>query len=206
MGSHLSVATVIEKNRIASAVAFVVALEIDVVDPADQSVVETQRIVENTEPITFQGNVYSPARFELSITRTAGEQVSLTLTAYDYTRTIQSRMEEYGGGIGFEVRAMMINTGNLLQPPEIMEAFSVVGAKNKDYRVDFTLGAENPLAQRFPFRMQFKDRCQWVFKGAECKYVGADATCDYTLQGANGCGLKNNSLNFGAFPGIRNSE
>jgi hypothetical protein len=203
MGRHLSVATIIEKNKIASTVAFLPALQIHVRNPGTGSLVETLYVVDNTENLTYQGNVYTAMAFDLDIKVEAGEKPEMQLGMKDYTRAIQGRMDLYGGGIGFDVTFLIINSGNLEQPPELMENFTVTGANVKDYNVTFRLGAENPLTRRFPARFQFKDRCPWRYKGAECKYAGPLATCDYTLQGENGCAAHNNSENFGGFPGIK---
>lgn len=52
-----------------------------------------------------------------------------------------------------------------------------------------------------------RDFCRHVFKSAECGYVqNADGTilgsCDKTKDGINGCQAHENTINFGAFPGI----
>ena len=202
MVAHLSVSTMIEKDKIASTVAFLTAMEIDVIDPEDVSLVKTLYLINNSEDVTYQTKLYIAARFTVDINVEPGSKPEMTVKAVDYTRAIQSEMQKYRGGIGFNVRMLVINSGNLTQKPEIEEQFSVIGATAGGYSVEFKLGAENPLARRFPFRLQFRDRCQWVYKGAECKYEGGLPTCDFTLQGADGCAVHSNSENFGAFPGI----
>ena len=206
MAAHLSVATVIEKDRIHSDVAFVVGLEIDVIDPEGGSLVETVRLVCNNENITYQGEVYIASNFDFEITQEAGSKAQMSVTANDFSRAIQARMQQYRGGIGFKVRLLVINSGNLSQLPEMKEEFTVIGASAKDYIISFKLGAENPLARRFPFRMQFKDRCQWTYKGTHCGYAGPLTTCDFTLQGDNGCAVHGNTERFGGFPGIKPSS
>lgn len=200
---YLSIASIIEKNQVASAVAWVPLFEVEVIDPDTGVLVETLRFAQNTENVTFQGQVYSKARFDFSVTEETGSQPEVKLVGYDYTRAIQRRMQDHGGGIGFKVRLIVVNTGNLSAPPEITELFEVVGASQQDYAVSFTLGAENPLTFRFPRRRQFRDRCQWRYKGAECAYAGPLGTCDFTLNGSNGCVAHGNEERFGGFPGIR---
>ncbi len=199
----LSVATVIEKNRISSDVAFLICLDIDVIDPTMNAVVETLHVVNNTENITFNGFVYTAAKFEIETSQAAGVQAPVSLSMNDYTGSIQQRMEAYGGGVGFLVQMSVVNSGNLLQPPEIVEEFEVVSAGSQDYIVTFQLGAENALAKMFPARRQFKDFCTRQYKNpVDCKYAGPLATCSYTLQGDNGCKAHNNVINFGAYPGL----
>lgn len=201
--SHLSVATIIEKDRISSEYAFVSLMKIHVINPSTLDDVETLYVARNSEDITFQGDVYQAGAYEVDVKREAGALPNISVNVVDYTRAIQGRMQEYGGGVGFGVDILVVNSGNLNQPPEMNEHFTVVGARSQTYSVEFSLGAENPLTRRFPFRYQFRDRCQWLYKGAECGYTGALPTCDYSLDGPNGCGAHNNVERFGAFPGIK---
>lgn len=201
--AHLSVATVIEKNRIASNVAFVPLLEIHVLNPATNEVVEVIRYARNSEDITFESNVYLKGAFDLDMKQGAGEIGDVTVSIKDYTRAVQSRMQDYGGGVGFPVTITIVNTGNLAQAAEIQETYKVVAAKSKGYDVEFVLGAENPLTMRFPRRLQARNRCPWAYKGARCGYSGPLTTCDFSLQGPNGCAAHDNTERFGAFPGVR---
>lgn len=198
----LSVASVIEKNRLSSDVPFLIALDIEVMNPATGTLVETLHIVRNTEQITFQGFTYEPATFDIELRQESGSQQSVNLSIKDYSKAIQSRMQAYGGGIGFNVTVMIVNAGALSLPAEVTEYFQVVGASAANYVCTFTLGAENALSKAFPRRRQTRDFCQWRYKGAECGYAGGLTSCDLTLRGANGCGVHNNVINFGAFSGI----
>ncbi|MFP3422090.1 hypothetical protein R0K19_22225, partial [Bacillus sp. SIMBA_161] len=81
-------------------------------------------------------------------------------------------------------------------------AVKKASANSQDYTLSFVLGMENPLSLRLPRRMQRRDRCQWQYKGPECKYTGGLKSCDYSLQGPNGCSAHNNEENYAGFPGI----
>lgn len=202
-GKSLSIASIIEKNRLSSDVPFVVALDIEVVNPGTGSVVETLHLVRNTEALTFNGHTYEPASFDIELKEEAGAQQTVTLSIKDYSRAVQGRMQAYGGGIGFSVTVMVVNTGNLGQGAEIVEYFEVVGANAANYVCSFTLGAENHLSKTFPRRRQTRDFCQWRYKDPEtCKYSGPMTSCDLTLYGPNGCQAHGNTVRFGAFPGI----
>lgn len=203
---NLSVATVIEKNRLSSDVPFLVLLNIEVVDPATGATVETLYIVRNSESITFQGNEYQPTKFDIELKQESGTQQQVSLTITDYSKAIQGRMQAYGGGVGFKVTMMIVNAGNLAQPAEVAEFFDVVSASAANYVCTFTLGAENAIMRQFPRRRQTRDFCQWRYKGAECGYTGSLETCDLTLRGGNGCGAHNNTVRFGAFPGINTRD
>lgn len=202
----LSVASVIEKNRLSSDVPFLICLDIEVVNPTTGMTVETRRVVRNTEDIVYRGNTYTAADFDIQLKQEAGTQQSVSLSMKDYSSAIMALMQSYGGGIGFKVTVMVVNAGNLVQPPEVSEYFEVIAASAANYVVSFTLGAESALAKVFPRRRQTRDFCQWRYKGAECGYTGALASCDLTLNGSNGCQAHNNVIRFGGFPGLNQRD
>ncbi|MGY2462236.1 hypothetical protein [Vreelandella sulfidaeris] len=202
---HLSIATVIDKNRIASLEAFVPMLAIDVIDHRTGNHIETIHLCRNgNEDINYKGQIYVTTDFNIDTKSEIDRPSEASLSFFDRTGVIIRYMQMYRGGVGFKVKLFFLNTGNMNQPPEFAETFSVrtASADTGGYTVSFTLGMENPLAQRIPRRTQRKDRCQWRYKGPECKYTGSLAGCDYTLQGNNGCSVHRNEQNFGGFPGI----
>ena len=202
----LSVASVLEKNRLDSDVPFLVALDNEVVDPDTGTVEEILYLVLNDSEITFNGNPYQPTKFDITFSAEAATSSGVNLTISDMSGAIQARMEEYGGGIGFNVTMYVINGGALDQPPEIEEFFQVVGASAKNYRCSFALGADNETLKTFPRRRQTKDFCQWRYKDpTTCRYAGTLPTCDLSLQGANGCATHGNTINFGAYPGLNSN-
>lgn len=204
MSAHLSVATMIEKSKISSDVAFVALLEIEIRDSATGGVIDTLYVANNPEPIEYMGRTYEAGAFDLSVKHRAGTLPDINLTVQDHTRTIQAYMQAHQGGVGSLVRFLFVNTGNLAQPPEIEETMDILSSSsNGDYQAVFRIGAENPLMRRFPRRRQHKDFCAWRYKGVECGYAGPLASCDFTLQGPNGCAAHANSERFGGFPGIK---
>ena len=203
MPRHASVATVIEKNKIAGDFAFVALLEVQIRDPQNGSLIETLRYARNEEEITYEGESWQPANFDLSFGQSAKDAPRVRLSVRDYTGAIMSRIEAENGGLGFELRVLIVNAGDLSQPTEIDETFFVLGVTSKNFTVEFTLGARNPLNARFPRRLQMRDRCAWRYKGDECGYSGPLTSCDYSLNGPNGCRAHANETRFGGFPGLR---
>lgn len=203
--SSLSIASVLEKNRLDSEVPFLVALDVQVIDPLTGALVETLRIVRNDEAITFQGQTYQSALFDIRFGAEASAHYNVTLSLNDYTGAVQARMEEYGGGVGFKVTMYVINSGALDQGAEIAEYFDVTGASAKEYVCSFQLGADNEVMKTFPRRRQTKDFCQFRYKSKQCGYTGSMPSCDLTLQGPNGCAAHNNTIRFGAFPGMNSN-
>lgn len=206
MTTSLSVASVIEKNRISSDVPWLIMIDVEVVDPATLTTAETLRLVRNPDPITFNGFKYEPASFDVELKSHAGEQQSINLSIRDYTLAVQKKMQDYGGGVGFNVAIMVVNAANLEQPPEVIEFFQVTGAETANYVCSFTLGSENNISKAFPRRRQMRDFCQWRYRSEECGYTGPMPTCDLSLKGPNGCKAHQNVVHFGAFPGINTSD
>jgi phage-related protein len=205
----LSVATVLEKAKVASDIPFLMCLDVSVIDPATGGLVETLRIVKNTEDITWNGNVYTAAQFDIQLKEESGAQPTVDLSVVDYTKTLMQRLEAYQGGVGFKVVVSVVRAdpaSMATDKPEAQAFFEVIGASSSEYVVSFTLGAENPLMKIFPRRLQAKNFCAWRYKDpTTCRYSGAMESCDLTLNGANGCKAHSNENNFGGFPGINNA-
>lgn len=202
MAKNMSVATAIEKNRLASDVAFIMALDVEVIDPVTGTFVETLRFCRNSENVIYGGNTYVASSFDVSISEATGEMPEISLTAIDFTGAIQARMQSYGGGIGFNVTIMVLNSAELTEECELKERYKVVGASAKNHAITFVLGNRNPLSIRFPRRVQMRDRCSWKYKGPECGYTGSLPNCDLSLDGSNGCKVHGIVENFGGFPAI----
>lgn len=203
MPKHMSLGAVVEKNRIASTENFVVLAEIEVLDELTGNPVETVHLARNNEDILHGGNVYKATWFEFDAKESADSVPELTVVIQDKTQTVMAKCETHGGGVGWKIRFKLVNSGDLGADPEMDELVYILATSVGDYAVDFTLGARNPLAQRFPNCMQWRDKCLWRYKGRGCNYTGPEASCDYTLQGPDGCSAKGNTLRFRGLPGLR---
>lgn len=206
MPTHTSIATAIDKAKLASDVVYLALLEIDVLDRDTGQVLTTLRFAHNDEPYVFQGNTYTSCGFTFRINRGKGDLPGVTLELVDVTQAIQAILQEYQGGTDFPVRLMIVSSANP-DAPEFSESFTIMSANTaaEGYLVSFELGAENPLGMRFPWRLMQRNRCNWVYRSVQCGYLGPLSTCDYTRDGPNGCRAHNNVDNFGAFWGIRSA-
>lgn len=203
MAENLTIASVIDKNKIASVNAWLLLLDIEIKDNLG-NITETLRVVQNKENYVYKGNTYVALNFKTDFTQESNAEPTMRLIFEDVTGVIRDRMEEYNGGIGSSVKMMVINTGDTDGEAEIEDVYDVVSATASGILITWSLGAENPLKYQFPYRRQYRDRCPWVYKGVRCGYTGALPTCDYTLNGTNGCRAHNNIVNFGGFPALRN--
>ena len=202
MPGALSVASVIDKNKITSGAVWVTLLEMKLIDPNTRELSQTIRIAQNNEPIVFMGNTYAPANFEISISQRKGEAPSVSMNAKDKTGILIKPIDDMAGGVFSTVVMTIVNTQRLDQPSEIEMNFEVLSTNIKGYDIAIELGAENPLRIQFPRHTQRQDRCAWRYKGYGCGYSGTLATCDYTAAGPNGCGAHENLENFRALRGL----
>lgn len=205
MPRSISLASVIEKNKIASDVPYLIAVEVFLKDSETKEVLETLRFVNNDEDVTFEGNLFSKGVFDLTYKEEAGGIGSASISVNDYSQIIAQREEEYSGGIGSSVRVLVLNSAQLSETPDVELFYDITGSQSSNWQVTWALGAENALALPFPRFKQRRDRCRFRYKDANCEYSGAIATCDLTLDGPNGCTSHSNEINFGGFPGINNS-
>ena len=203
MSKSFSVINAIEKNKVASPNAWIVLLEIQFVDTDTGLVAETKFVANNNEDVTFDSNVYVAFPFDIKMKHEAGGIPQISLTAQDFQKVLLSKMNKYSGATGSTVIMRVVNSDNLSADAELEEFFEIIDSDANDYVVSFQLGAENTLTRRFPNNVQMRDRCRWRYKSDECGYVGAEVSCDLTLQGANGCSFHVNSPNFGGYPGLK---
>lgn len=200
MSKPLTLAQIVEKNKVYSANPYLMLIEISVKMPNSETVLETLRICENTEDYIFEGNTYTPFPFDLELKSELGEEPTIALTIQDVAGAIRQKMVDYLGGVGFSMRVMVVNPGSTT--PNVEEFFRVIGASNDDYTITFQLGAARHLSSAFPRRRQGKHVCSWIYKSTQCGYAGVMVTCSRTLHGADGCQAHNNQNRFGGFPNI----
>lgn len=203
MPKSFSIVNAVEKNKIASANAWLVLLEIQFVDTSTGLVVETKFVGNNNEDITYDSNVYIAFPFDIKFKQEAGGVPEINLSARDFQKVLLSKMNEFSGATGSKVIMRIVNSANLTADPELEEVFEVLDSSANGYVINFKLGAESILTRRFPNNIQMRDRCRWRYKSTECAYVGAEVSCDLTLQGANGCAFHVNSEHFGGYPGLK---
>jgi len=164
---------IIEKNKLASPNPWLILLEITLTDET------ILRFVRNTEDITFSGNVYTAFPFELEPTKqdNKGEIPTVTLSVSNVTRVIQKYLDELEGGIGSTVKITVVNAAHLSENySELEMTFDVLACHSTAQWVVFTLGAPNPLRQRFPLERYMALHCSFVFESAECSYTGKTTT------------------------------
>lgn len=159
-------------------------------------------IVNNNEDVVFDGNTYIAFGFTVIPPKenTKGEIPSIQLAIANATRTLQSYVEEYQGGVGGTVTMIIVNAGLLAENyAELTVTLQVLGCKSNAQWVTFTLGGVNPLNRKFPPDQYIAMHCRFRFKGPKCGYSGSAIDCNRTLDR---CKELNNSSRFGGFIGL----
>ncbi len=200
---NLPLSLALEKNKMSQS-PWLILLHIELVNPQDEEDTEDIYIVQNTENITYQGQEYTAFPFEISATKNTmqGDLSSLKLKVSNVTRTLQSSLQAYRGGLGSTVRMTVVNAAHLgTACPELEETYIITDCSSDAQWVDFTLGGPNPLRQKFPKDIYNPYHCNWRFKSCECGYTGTTYTeCNRSYSD---CVERGQALNFGGFLGLR---
>jgi hypothetical protein len=202
--NNLSIASVLEKNKVSSDNAMTIALAIDIADPNTGDFVTTVRIVNYQTDLVIEDETYTKIGFDLSLKDDASELQNVQLTIQDQVGLIRPYLQTYRGAVGSSVTMMLVTVDpdDNATLVDFSEIFEVVSVSAPDYVVNIELGAENPLTRAFPARVQLRDRCPFRYKSARCGYKGSRISCDLTLTGSNGCRAHENEKRFGGYPAI----
>ncbi|MCP3683865.1 MAG: hypothetical protein GY861_14365 [bacterium] len=199
--TNLSTDAVVEKNKLSSTNVEILLLQVtyEALDPV--------RVCLNNEDITWNGNTWTSAKFTLSgLTETQDSTIpSITLSFIDLYRTVLPLIEANDGIAGAVAWIGIVDSLFLANTtPKVQYSLEVVSCQITDkYTVGINLGAENLMNRRCPLNRYLKNHCRYkTFKGARCKYPGAEIVCDRTFSQ---CSAYSNTLNFGGAPGIGSS-
>lgn len=197
---NLPLALRLEANKLVSTRPWLLLLELTLPDTS------VLRFVRNTEDILFNGYTWTAYPFELGDQGESGDGKvqAVVLRASNVARALTPYLEANAGLVGAQVRLIVVHEGSLGEDyASLTLSYTIIATSLPPggLWVEFTLGAENPMRRRFPLYAAVPLHCGWVahFKGAECKYAGADTSCAGTLTA---CRAKSNSANFGGRPGI----
>lgn len=161
----LSTASIIEKNKISSTGAWVMAIELH--HPEGNIL-----LVNNTEDLTLAGKKYTAFPFKLEdINEDTKQMPNVKLSVANVTGTIQRLVEKNKGLTDCEVNIRIFNT-NLPDIIELEETFIINASQSKADWVVFTLGTDFSFSRRFPPVRVMKDYCPFKFKSVECGYKG----------------------------------
>lgn len=197
---QLSVAAILEKNKLAGNSCWPVLLEIQIPNG------EPIRLTNNNENIVWNGQTWASFPFELDNMQESGkgEIPSLSIKVSNVTQEIQYYLEQVDGAVDFPVIIRVVNTTNLASPdPECELTYNCNSCTYDDMWINFALGGNAKLTRRVPERRHLKDFCDFQYGGIMCGVSAATKaafpTCRKTLAQ---CRERGNSTRFGGEPAI----
>lgn len=188
------------------------------------------RFVHSPESVTFGQSstgeplVYSPGSFEVNAISqdNRGTQQQLRIQVQNLTREAQAAIELYEGLVGSEVRVLIVHRSRLSRGKPAFEwVGEILQTDSVQDSVSITAGQYSLQARTFPSNKVNRKRCRHEYAGPVCGYAvpASDPaylpTCDFSLDGPNGCNVHGDSEDaaagafivrihperFGAFPG-----
>jgi phage-related protein len=190
------------KNRMGNIYPWLFIIDITV--PTTPAV--TWYFVANTENITFNGQEYTAMPFlvHLPSEEGSGKLATTSIILYDVEQTAAGYFESLDGGEGTEVTLRLVNAEFLSSSSytaDLERTYALLYPEIDEDIVSLKLGVPNPMRDRYPEDKYTSVYCNWAknFKGVECKYVGAETTCDGRLTT---CRTLSNVANFGGKPGL----
>jgi len=197
----LASAIVSAKNKIDDIGAWLVLLEAQFNDPSSTVLY----LVRNTEDITWDSQTWTKFPFELDIARQGSDGSIQTLRARvpNVLRAVEGHINDADGAVGSTVIVRVIYSEDLSLDAVIEETFTVSKTVCTAQWADFELAPENIWVRQFPRDVYDRQICRWkAFKGTECGYGGATATCNRTLDACINMAGGSNVARFGGFPAI----
>ena len=196
----LSQAAIVEKNSLDTDNAWLILLEITIQNTTSGPLV--LRLVRNTDSINWNNQTWTAFPFELDPPKqnSNGEMPNFTVRVSNVTRTVEGYLEQAGGGVGAQVRIMVVLSKHLeITTPELDEEFSVQSVNYDENWVSFVLTGAVNLFRRVPLRRYLKNFCPFQYKGLECRSTSRLSTCDKSYEA---CKARGNLQRFGGEPGI----
>lgn len=155
--------------------------------------------------ITFDGVLYTkfPIKHDFVSQNTAGQIDTLRITAGNVSRLIQAYLELYELR-GKKVIVQVVFADQLATATAyIKDVFYIDNYSSDELNVTFNLTSKFDIQSvNIPTRMYMRNYCNWKFKGTECGYAGATATCNKTATACKAMAGGSNYQRFGAFPSV----
>ena len=194
-----SSAGLIEKNKLANTLPWIVLLEIDLPDGT------SAYFTKNNDVVNWNGITWEPIPMLFSDnTQDMKSMSTFTIQVSNVSGMVQSYLEEFNGLTDCPVTISLVHTAHLDNTtPEIQEQFNIQKTNYDEQWVTFTLGSDwwlfyRALADRF-----LPDFCNWKYGSIKCGVPASTLTnfptCAHTLAD---CTLRCNTLRYGGYPGM----
>jgi hypothetical protein len=161
-----------------------------------------------TEAITIGADTWNPFPFVVgeATEDLSGELREMTVGLLDLTGEVAAFLKEHDVD-GAKVDMGIAFYNGTAYTLAVTDTFTVVGYNIANERITLQLGGRNYLDAPFPARPLDRYRCGFEYRGLLCAYSSDDDgtvrdTCDFSLNGPNGCKVHDNSDRFGGFPSL----
>lgn len=194
-----SSAGLIEKNKLASDLPWIVLVELQL--PNGKSA----HLAKNNETVTWNGVAWEPIPMLLSDnTQDMKAMSTITIQVSNVSGAVQAYLEEYNGLTDCTVIIRLVHAAHLNAPvPEIEEQFTIQKTAYDEEWVTFTLGSDFWLFFRALADRYLPDFCCWKYGSIKCGVPAVTLArypaCHHTLAD---CKQRGNSLRFGGCPGM----
>ena len=162
----------------------------------------TYRIANNTENLTYDGDLYLARAFNPEVVELTKEarMPSFGLQLSNVTGELVEFLRRAGGMEGQTVTATLVNTNALTADySEYTTTYDIRGHSDSEDSIEFEIGGPNLYRHRFPSRRYLPNLCEVEFRETLCGYSGAEQVCPYTLAG---CRARDNAARFAGTPGL----
>lgn len=142
------------------------------------------RLVKYTQPVTWAGKTFNPFPVDLGEFKTDadGTLPSVQITVSNITREVEQAMDD-NDGLADKTVTIYIVHKDFLDDPRMAAVYRAkIGSSSYDSRAAvFSLVFPGLMNAPHPPSRYSRNRCRWVYKSAECGYLGTLATCNKTL-------------------------
>lgn len=163
----------------------------------------TLRVANNTEPVTYSGEVYKAVSFEphVGALNKGAKMPQFSLRLNNMSPDLAGWLRRAGGLEGQTLTIAIVCTDHLeLDYTEFTTTYDIRGHDDGDDWITFELGGPNCYLHRYPYRRYLANLCELTFKGALCGYTGTAQSCAYSLTACRALG---NGTRYGGTPGLR---
>jgi hypothetical protein len=160
------------------------------------------RFVRNQTTIEYDGQIYDPMPFSISMVRFGNNQFpSVDVALSNVLQMPEMWLRAAGGFLKSQVRLAVVYHGDLTSDPAFDQSFQVLKSKSNREAIILTCGRKNILYEPFPRMRYSRKRCRWGYKvsTADCKATSTSTSCDRSLSD---CIDRANTSRFGGFPAI----
>ena len=171
--------TIAEKNAITSKHPWLLLLDIVINDDVNTEF----HLVNNSEDVTYQAQVYTRFSFSLDPIRESskGEITNVVLRVSNITHLLSPYLDY---AVGSLVTIKRVNTNLLTEDLSDLEVeVNVTACRETAHDVIFTLGRQNPAMYRFPLHRFIARHCRWNYKNL---INGVDTRCGLTGKSITG--------------------